>query len=379
MRVDTIRGVNGSVGIGAAAEGNKWAVSWHHIVDYHWYARVFDGTTLKDEVDLGTDTYSAGNLLLDDGNGRAFSQNDDKRRILDWSTGTFEAETTFSETTSYTSLAAIPGGGAISLYRNGANTNIVSDRWLPGTPTWTATNLAAAVGYEIRVYANAAGKAIGLWYNSTATDTTLSVVAFDGSNWGTAATKTFDNASGSLNTVDGAILASGDFLLVTQRGGNGTLQSYKFNAGAGTFDAAVDVGQSVNNQSTRPSIVIDASDRITLAYLDSGHAKARRDVGAGWLAEQDLGAATMVKLAVDRTSSNVVAVTYAAPSLSIHALTGTGNTWSAAVTMTGLGITNQMFAYMVSTVFDGSGHPMTFAEQEAAGTGGLELSYVKCQ
>lgn len=393
VRVDTLRGVNGSDRISAASYGNKWAVTWFQIGSvspdalYHAKARFFDGNTLLTEQDLGTYDYSVTAGLVSDGNGHGFfsrvmSNTDSERYVLDYATGAFGAGTAFDGTNfsdGAQQMAAIPGGGAISLYRSAAG--VMADRWLPGDPTWKTTALAGAPAnsYGQRLRVNATGKAAAAWYSSDGSGTTISVATFNGTSWAPTATKLLAAAGGPLGVLEIGIYSNGDVLVVYEQGADQIFHHVRLTASTGVFGTVGDIGTATNAATYPPGVIIDPMDRVTVTYLDGAKAMARRDLGAGFLPVQDLGAATGQRIDLDPTTNNVFIVTYQLPTLSIRGVTPTSNTWTAAIPLN-LGVSNQEDPKrQAATVFDSAGKPTVLSQMDAPGTGGLELFYVKCQ
>jgi hypothetical protein len=122
---------------------------------------------------------------------------------------------------------------------------------------------------------------------------------------------------------------------------------------------------------------VDYADHVTVAWLRAGHAWVRRDLGAGFLATQDLGAADSYALAVDRATSNVTLLTLRVNMLYIQRSAPTTNTWAAMIPMN-MGFSTMLLKSNSSVVFDGAGPP-----DRHLGAGrtraGLELFYAKCR
>ena len=386
-RVDTLRGVNGAVTLSAAGYGDKWVVTWFQIASvspdsqYHWKARYFDGAALATEVDLGIDVYGVQNPIVADGSGRAFAQrfnsSDSDRRVFDFATGTFASATTFPVVNSgdeFFALAPIPGGGALSLFRNG--TNVVADKWVPATPSWTTTGLAGlpALSYGLRVAANAAGKAVALWYNSDGSGgNDLHVAAYDGATWSAPVTKSLPNDGGSSGEFQPVMLPNGDAIIGWVQSGTSIVTS-RFHGG--TFDAPVEVEAAAG--SAKLDMVADSAGRVSVAFFKGGHVHVRRDLGAGYLAEQDVATATDYRLAVNPATDEVTLVTYNLPTLQIQRIAPTSNTWTASLPMN-MGISNGTLPKrQTAVVFDSAGRPTVLSMQDASGSGGLELFAAKC-
>ena len=392
VRVDTLRGVNGSDRISAAGYGNKWAVTWFQIGTasqdglYHAKARFFDGNALLTEQDLGTYDYGLIGGLVSDGNGHGFfsrqiSTSTADRYVLDYATGALGTGASFGGTNSDSAqaMATIPGGGAFSLYRSG--TGVMADRWLPGDPTWKTTGLAGtpvnSSGLRIRV--NATGKAAAAWYSTDGSGTTINVSTYDGATWSAQRTKLLPAAGGSIGVLEIGVYANGDVLVVYEHGADQIFHHVRLTATTGVFGTVGDIGTATNAATYAPGVIIDPMDRVTVTYLDNGKAMARRDVGAGFLQVQDLGAATSQRIDLDPTTNNVFVVTYQMPTLSIRGVTPASNTWSAAIPLN-LGISNQEDPRLAAaTVFDSAGKPTVISQMDAPGSGGLELFYAKCQ
>jgi len=391
VRIDTLRGVNGSTSMSAAGYGDKWTAVWlqNSTVSpdnqIHLKGRTFDGAALLPEHDFGIDNFGNANAAVADGTGRAFLQRyvgpAGDRFVFDFTTGTWGAGTPFSVVNSGTdpmALTALPTGGAISLYRDG--TNVLADRWLPATPTWTTTGLAGlpALVAGLRLFVNATGKAAAMWYLPDGTGTTISVTTFDGTAWAPTKTELVPLADGSLAGLEGAIYANGDVRLLYAVGAASTLKTMRYSAAAGTFDAAVTIGASPSGSGVSAQVVIDDQDRVTHAWIDNGKLQVRRDTGAGLGAAQDFGSSLGFRLDLDRKSSNVTLLSYDTPKLTIRGISGAGTTWTPAVE-TNVGLTaNHTVRYMSTVVFDSKGKPTVIAMQDLAGAGGLALSYSKC-
>ena len=391
VRVDTLRGVNGATSMSAAGYGDKWTAVWlqNSTVSpdnqFHFKGRAFDGAALLPEHDFGIDNFGNFSAAVADGTGHAFVQRyvgpAGDRFVYDYATNAWGVGTAFPVVNSGTdpmALAAIPTGGAISAYRDG--TNVLADRWLPATSTWTTTGLAGlpAVVAGLRLFVNATGKAAAVWYLADGTGTTISVTTFDGATWAPTKTELLPVADGSLAGLEGAIYANGDVRLMFAIGGASTLKTMKYSAAAGTFDAPSPIGAAVNSSESAMAVGIDAQDRLTLAWIDNGKLQVRRDVGAGLGAAQDLGPSLGFRLDLDRTSSNVTLLSYDTPKLTIRGISGAGTTWTPAVE-TNVGLTAHMTVrIMSSVVFDSKGKPTVVAMQDIAGAGGLALSYAKC-
>ena len=390
-RIDTLRGVDGSVTISAAGYGDKWVVTWYQLALVspdslsHFKSRYFDGTTLAGEVDLGTDVFGNQSPIVADGAGRAFSQryksSDAERRVFDFATGTFGAPTTFPAVNSaveYFALAAIPGGGAISLFRNSAN--VVADKWLPAQPAWTTTGLAGlpAIAFGLRIAANAAGKAVALWYNANGNGgNDLHVAAYDGTTWSAPVTESLPITGGQTGDFKPVILANGDAVIAYTLGAD-SIVTQRFHVN-GTFDAPIPVDSTAGVAGGRFDMVADASDRVTVVFLKAGHVHVRRDLGAGYLAEQDVATGTDYRLDVNPATQDVTLVTYNLPTLQIQRVAATGNTWTASLPLN-MGIKNGTLPRrQTAVVFDTAGRPTVLSMQDAAGAGGLELFSAKCR
>jgi hypothetical protein len=390
QRIDTIRGVNGASTISAAGSGDEWAVTWFQTAavspdaEAHWKGRFFDGAALATEQDLGTDTSITQSPTVADGAGHAFAQRFEgaggERRVFDFSTGLFAAgESVPIAHSGFDSmaLAAIPGGGAISLYRDG--TNVLADKWLPAQPAWTTTGLAGlpALSFGLRVVTNAAGKAAALWYVSVTGGTDVTVTTYDGATWSAPATKNFPDADGTMGRIEPAIFSNGDVLIAWAQGPS-TLSTVRLAAATGTFAAPVPIDTTSGATAGGLDVVVDASDRITVAWILAGHVFVRRDLGAGFLAPEDAGASDAFRLDLDRATSQVSLLTYSLPNLAIRRIGPTSDTLGPAIT-TGVGISNGMnLKRDASVVFDTSGRPTVIAMQSLTGPGGFGLAYAKC-
>ncbi len=390
-RVDTLRGVDGSVTISATGYGDKWVVTWYQLAlvspdsMYHWKARTFDGAALATEIDLGTDVFGNQSPIVSDGAGHAFAQrfrsSDGERRVFDFASGTFAAGTAFPQVNSAVeifALAAIPGGGAMSLFRDG--TNVLADKWLSGS--WAPTNLAGSPGlsFGLRLAVNAAGKAVALWYNANAGGpggNDLHVAAYDGAAWSAPVTLNLPNAVGQTSTFTPVVLSNGDAIIGYLQGAD-TIVSHRFHPN-GTFDAPIPVESSAGATAGKFAIVADASDRVTFAFLKAGHVHVRRDLGAGYLAEQDVTTGTDYRLDVNPATQEVTLVTYKMPTLQVQRIAPTSNTWTASIPLN-MGISNGTLPQrQAAVVFDSAGRPTVLSMQEAAGAGGLELFSAKCR
>lgn len=392
VRVDTLRGVNGADLITAAGYGNKWAVTWYQAPavsgdgQAHFKGRVFDGTAMKDEEDLGVYEYNTSNGLVSDGNGHAFVQaligGAAKRYTVDFAGGAFDDGATFAGIDGLQpwGLAAIPGGGALSVFRDG--NKIASERWLPGDASWNATNLAGAPAFVfgVRAFAIAGGKGAALWYVNNGPMIDISVTFFDGSAWGTPAVKSLANEGGALGFLEGGIYSNGDVLFVYTQASSPVVHTVRVHAADKSMDPVVDIGSATGASTTAPGVVIDPSDRVSIAYLDLGHAKVTRNVGAGFEPAPDLGPADTFRLDRDPTTNDLYLLTYKMQNLSVRGLPAAGATWSGPVVLTGVGITSGMtLSRQNAMVFDPTGKPTIFSMHEASGAGGLQLVYVKCK
>jgi hypothetical protein len=388
QRVDTLRGVTGSVG--AAGFGDAWAVTWFQSAavspdaQLHWKARVFDGAALAAEQDLGVDVSVTQSPLVSDGAGHAFAQRfagaSGERRVLDFSTGLFAA----GESASFAhsgfdsmALAAVPGGGALSLYRNGTNT--VADQWLPAQPTWTTTGLAGepALSFGLRVAVNAAGKAAAIWYTTDGTGANVAIATYDGAAWSPVVTRNLPIADGAVADVELGVFANGDPLLAWAQG-SATLSYVRLAVATSTFGAVVPIDTTAGATAGGVRVVVDPGDRITFAWKRGGEVYVRRDLGAGLLAPENAGNAEDYRLDLDPATSQVTLLTYKAPALSIRRLAAASETLPPAV-VTGVGVSSTMTLKRdAAVVFDASGRPTVIALQSLAGAGGLGLAYATC-
>lgn len=391
VRVDTLRGVNGAVRMAAAGYRDKWTAVWlqNSTVSpdnqFHLKGRAFDGAALVAEHDFGIDNFGNFNAAVADGTGRAFLQRylgpDGDRFVFDFATNTWGAGTTFPAVNSGTdpmALAAIPTGGAISAYRDG--TNVLADRWLPATPTWTTTGLAGlpANVAGLRILVNPTGKAAAIWYGPDGAGTTVYVTTFDGTSWAPTKTELLPIADGSLAGLEGGIYANGDVQLTWIIGAASTVKTARYTTAAGTFGAQTTIGAAVNSSGSTLAMLVDAQDHLTEGWVDNGKLQVRRDVGAGLGAAQDFGASENYRLDIDPKSSNVTALSFGVGKLTIRGISGAGTTWTPAVDVS-VGLSaNMQVARMAAVVFDSKGKPTVVAMQELAGAGGLGLSYAKC-
>lgn len=392
VRVDTLRGVNGADLITAAGEGNKWAVTWYQAPAVsgdglaHFKGRVFDGTAMKDEEDLGVYEYNTSNGLVSDGNGHAFVQaltgGSAKRYMVDFAGGAFGDATAFTGVDGLQpwGLAAIPGGGALSVFRDG--TKIAAERWLPGDVAWQGTDLAGgpAFVFGVRAFAIAGGKGAALWYANNGASIDISVTFFDGAAWSMPAVKSLASADGALGFLEGGIYSNGDVLFVYTQASSPVVHTVRVHAANNTMDPVVDVGSATGASTTAPGVVIDPSDRVSIAYLELGHAKVTRNLGAGFEAAPDLGPADSFRLDRDPTTNDLYLLTYQQQNFSIRGLPAAGPTWSPPVALVGVGITTGMtLSRQTAMTFDAAGKPNVFAMHEAPGAGGLQLVNVKCK
>lgn len=391
VRVDTLRGVNGADLLTAAGYGDKWAVTWYQAASVsgdgqsHFKGRVFDGTAMKAEQDLGVYEYNTSNGLVSDGNGRAFLQalvgGTAKRFIVDFAAGTFASGTTFTGVDGLQpwGLAAIPGGGALSVFRNG--TKIASERWLPADADWKPTDLAGspALVFNVRAFATAAGKGAALWYENKGATTEVSVTFFDGMNWSAPAAMSLATNDGAIGFLEGGIFSNGDVLVVYTHGASPVVHTVRVHAADRTMDQVVDVGTATGASTTAAGVIIDPSDRISIAYRDLGHAKVTRNVGTGFEPAPDLGPAESFRLERDPTTNDLYLLTYWQQSYSVRGLAALGSTWSPPVPFIGVGITSGMtLSRHTAVAFDTKGKPTVFSMHEAPGPGGLQVVYSKC-
>ncbi len=389
VRIDSLRGVNGSVRIGAAGNGDKWVAAWFQIAlvspdsQFHLKARSFDGTALGTETDLGIDNQNFMVPMVGDGNGHAFLDRNNgaggDHFVYDFAAGTWGASTPFPVTGSLDPFAqaAFSGGGAISLYRNG--TNELAEKWLPADPTWKSTGLlglpAAAFGLRIST-AVGTTKASAVWYsNDGSGGSDLSFAMYDGATWSSVVTK---NIAGTPSAFETATFSNGDMLGVWVDGSAQTVHAVRVHPN-GTFDAVVDLGTAAGGGGNGPLVVIDAQDRVTVAWSDNGTIHARRNLGSSFGATDDFGAGFGFRLDLDPKTSNVALVTYKTPSLIIRGIGGADAAWTSPVTLNA-GISNQEYPKTnAAVVFDSAGKPTVITMQDAPGAGGLELFYVKCK
>ena len=389
VRIDTLRGVNGSAWMSAAGYGDTWAVTWFQLAlvspdsQNHWKGRFFDGAAFTAEQELGTDVWASENALVSDGIGHAFVQRyasaGGDRRVFDFSNGTFSSTQSFSLSQSGLepmALAAIPGGGALSLYRNGTNT--VADKWLPSQPTWTTTGLAGvpALVNGLRIVVNAAGKAAAMWYVSDGSGTDVTVTPYDGSSWGTSVTKNLPIAEGSVGNTEAAIYTNGDVLLAWPQGPN-SLNTVRFAASTGAFGSKVPVDPNTGAGAGGVAVVIDPADRAIVTWIRNGHVFISQDGGTGFSAPEDVAAATSYRLGVDRATSEVTLLSYNSPTLSLQRVHA--NQSIGTMVPTNMGVSSTMtLSRHAAVVFESTGRPTVFAMQDVAGPGGLGLAYAKC-
>lgn len=391
VRVDTLRGVNGADLVTAAGYGDKWAVTWYQAASVsgdgqsHFKGRVFDGTAMKDEQDLGVYEYNTSNGLVSDGNGHAFAQaligGTAKRFIVDFATGLFSSGTTFTGVDGLQpwGLAAIPGGGALSVFRDG--TKIASERWLPAETDWKATDLAGspAIVFNVRAFATAGGKGAALWYENKGATSDVSVTFFDGSHWSTPVVKSLATNDGAIGFLEGGIFSNGDVLFVYTHGASPIVHTVRARAADKMMDPVVDVGTATGASTTAAGVIIDPSDRVSIAYRDLGHAKVTRNVGTGFEPAVDLGQADSFRLERDPTTNDLYLLTYWQQNYSIRGVPVLGSTWSPPVAFIGVGITSGMtLSRQTAMAFDTKGKPTVFSMNESAGAGGLQLVYSKC-
>ena len=392
VRVDTLRGVNGADLVTATSFGNKWAVTWYQAASSsndglsHFKGRVFDGTVMKDEQDLGTYEYNTSNALVSDGAGHAFAQaltsGSAKRYVVDFAAGTFGNATSFTGVDGLQpwGLAAIPGGGALSVFRDG--TKVASERWLPADPTWKATDLAGSPSlvFGVRAFAITGGKGAALWYANNGAVTDISVAFFDGTNWSAPVVKSLAQADGALGFLEGGMYSNGDVLFVYTQAATPVVHTVRVHAADKAMDPVVDIGSATGASTTAPGVVIDPSDRVSIAYLDLGHAKVARNVGSGFETAPDLGPAETFRFDRDPTTNDLYLLTYRQQSFSVRGLPAAGTTWSPPVPFIGVGITSGMtLSRQTAMAFDSAGKPIIFSMHEAPGAGGLQLVYVKCK
>jgi hypothetical protein len=313
-RIDTLRGVDGATDIGVAVSGNKIAYVWYQ--DYqlsmdgqvHLKARIFDGSALLDEVDLGVAQWAPGHPGIDvDGAGHGFLQwwgagAMGQRSVFDFAT--FGAATTFASPAGSMSLAPIASGGALSVYDNGMNA--LAAKWDPSGSAWQDTGLLAPTSLQsLTVNTNAAGKGVAAGYQTTGITYTLTATAFDGMAWGTPSSLTFGGDAGSAGVPFEhafAVTSGGDALFLL--GFTDKVQSVRFHA-AGQWDAPVTV-DTMGGSSLR--IVVDSMDRATAVWLRASGTDlyASRDLGSGWGAPQDLGPSGPARVDLDPASNVVV-------------------------------------------------------------------------
>lgn len=396
IRIDSLRGVNGSSTISAAHSGDRWLVLWYQIgavsqdSKEHLKGRFFDGTTLGAEQDIASDqAYEPPLPIAVDGTGRGFTQFVEptaQQVAIDFATGGF-TKTPFSPgaagSDTPVAIAPIPAGGALSVYRTGAG--VAADRWDVGEQKWKPTDLTGpAVLSDLRAVTNGAGKGAATWIVSDGgSGYNLTVATWDGAHW-TSKTKNFPLDSGlSVGFFRPAVQANGDVQVIWQVGSRYLKGSvYHPSAAAGAeWDSPTtfrDAGES--GSLSEPLLLVDNADRFSVGWLEASKAWVRKGSGGTLADPVDLGSATSFALALD-PFANPTALTFdLADRIAIRRSPASGNEWSPRVP-TGVGISNGVqLGRQAAVVFDAAGHPTIITQNDATGAGiGLGLVYAACR
>lgn len=398
VRIDGLRGVDGSSTMSATHSGDRWVVLWYQIgavspdAKYHVKGRVFDGAALLAEQDLGIEQgYAPPIPIVADGAGHGFTQwfeeSGGQRAVLDFAAGSFSksafAAVSNGKSTPVT-MAPLAAGGAVSAYRT--DTAVAADRWDPADSTWKSTNLTGPAQLDdLQLATNAAGKAAATWNVSDgAGGTNLTIATWDGATWKTA-TKSFPLADGLLASgFRHVVLDDGDVFFAWLVGGRVIETStYHPSAAAGSeWDAPLPIEESTESLgSSAPLVVRDGNGRIAIGWLRGTNAFVRRRATNTWADKEDLGAADSLRLAVDPFSNLVALTTRLADGIGIARSPAGGASWSARVPV-GVGISNGTnLLRMADVVFDTAGRPTVLSMQDLPDDPGvgLGLVYAKCK
>jgi hypothetical protein len=387
IRLDTTGNISAIENIVAASVGTKFVVAWQQdgfVSTGKVLGTIVDGTAVGPEVDLSGAAVLAPHLAIAvDSTGRGFLQWRGARRVVDFAASMFAPATTFaSDTNSGLGLAAIPSGGALSLYsKNGVAPQTSVEQWKPAGMSWQDTGLVGPSPIDSgTVKTNAAGHAVAAWSTG---QLVVSAVAFDGSTWGPSISPhDFGGDAGSPATYDYDVYPNGDALFVVSYPDR--IDAVKYSAGQWGAPTAI--------PSAGPSdilrIVIDAMGRATVAWVGAqmgpnAATHVSRNLGSGWTMPQSLGAAAVggthrlvldpdsrpVVVNVDRSSSaNPMMIWRAAPD---------GTTWSS--TTTPLVSNNDILEKDAPVTFAG-GYTILMAPQSATDGGrGQQLFATRCR
>lgn len=400
-RIDTEGGLVSDKAIVAGSFAGKTLVSWQQY-STSAAARFFDGTSWLAPTGFDPDAWRSGRIAVD-GKGRAFLnsfatvQPDTvvRRVVFDFATGLFAPPTTVDADVGATTgdsfeaidIAALPGGGALSVYR--AVDGIRADRWSSDTGAWAPSQIIAPREDSVRIATNAAGQAVAVaWSRDFKGNVVSSAITFDGSSW-SAPSAPYHGISRAFVL---GVLPSGEGVIATS-GGYSPVEITRVRPGlAGgpseflAPEPVVSAPGPKQGEIQFSSVAVDALGRITVAWTvrvfpgPRHHVFARRYISGAWAETQLLGHAPSVSLAVDPASNSVVALTVdpeGSPvnTVAVQRVAADANTWSAPIA-TGMVTDNASFHAAVG--FRSSGAAIVFAKQALAKQGERGLFAATC-
>jgi hypothetical protein len=399
-RIDTEGGVSNSHEIVAASFAGKILVSWQQ--DSTGTAtRFFDGTSWLAPISFDPGANALGRIVVD-GAGKAFLSSRSwyqnapvaRRTVFDFETGVFAAPTAFAadldgETFQTIDVAALPGGGALYVYR--AVDGVRADRWSPDTGAWGPSQIIAPRADNVRVASNAAGQAVAfVWTTDLKANAVSRAVTFDGSAWSAPSAP----RSGTVQAFRLGALPSGEGVIFTTGAGSPfeiTRVRPGLGGGACEFLAAESVVSEPTPGGRFTDLAVDALGRVTVAwtapvirasYLHDVF--TRRYVNGGWAETQLLAHADTTSLAVDPVSKSVVALTESpvgspvghVGAVSVQRVAADANTWSAPVST---GIANPFSLDLSAAVgFRSGGAAVVFSRKPHGASSDLGLFAATC-
>jgi hypothetical protein len=179
------------------------------------------------------------------------------------------------------------------------------------------------------------------------------------------------STGGNFDSLATALFANGDAMVAWRANtatDNKTLAS-RYHVADSTWDANAIIDE--DGMTGQPVIRIDASDRVTIAYHHGNDTWARRNLGSGWTAGQDLGDAETVNLTMDATGNLSVplgAHFEGTTKAFIRRLPAIGSAWGPAYGIP-VGPINAVTRLGVALTTDPDGTPVLVA-REAPGTFG---------
>ncbi|MBX3188818.1 MAG: hypothetical protein KF819_17500 [Labilithrix sp.] len=308
-----------AIAFAATASGSKVLAVWGDAPTRdggpRLHARMFDGTSWLEQLDVGSFSRGGPLTLVADDAGGGYAQWSDlvggRRALFDFDAGAFDAEALpIPPGTRGADLVAFPAG-AISAYP--AEAGVVAQAWNAGAGVWedTALDVPRVPRVHVQLAENGTGHVGALVAFTDRGYGYLALSVYDGSSW--SATAVMERPMSVIGDRFRIGLMPDDTILLLWPDEGVTVLRVDPKVPRGsqlgalqTLDTRVPPGIALISE-----IVVDAQGRATVVWMerrtsDEVTIMVSRNAGAGWSAPRALGAVNhLVGLGLD-ASSNVV-------------------------------------------------------------------------